>query len=111
MLENKADKTAGQPEPPTPAFMMSYHRGRSNAYESLAAKIASLVPGVVVMLPILDPENPETSRAMAYAVSRRAGFKVRTHKDKDAEGIYGIMRLVDDPKSLSEVSGDNDDNK
>ena len=62
-------------------------------------------------LPILDPENPETSRAMAYNISRRAGFKVRTHKDKDAKGIYWIMRLFDDPKSLSEVFGDNDDNK
>ena len=83
-----------EPTPPTPEFMMSNDRHGVRGANVLTAQIRSLVPGAVVTLRLVDPANPESSRTAAHGIARRAGFRVRTHKD--AAGIYWVMRTADD---------------
>ena len=83
-----------EPTPPTPEFMMSNARHGLRGANRLTAQIRSLVPGAVVMLRLVNSENPESSRTAAHGIARRSGFRVRTHKD--AAGIYWVMRTTDD---------------
>ena len=83
-----------EPTPPTPEFMMSTARHGVRGENGLTAQVRSLVPGAVVTLRLANPANPESSRTAAHGIARRAGFRVRTHKD--AAGIYWIMRTADD---------------
>jgi len=89
MLEENAE-----PTPPTSEFMMSnLTRGR-RGQSVIGNQVRSLVPGVVVMMHIVNIENPDASRTAAHALAHRSGFRVRTHKD--STGIYWIMRTPDD---------------
>lgn len=91
--EANAGAPAGEPVPPTPEFMVRA-RHRSNNPSLINIQVHSLMPGVVTMIPILNPDRPEGSRTEALALARRAGFALRTHKD--SAGNYWMMRMDGD---------------
>lgn len=94
MTEEETTTNAGQPVPPTLEYMMSRRYRGARGQSVIGAQVRSLVPGVVVMLRLVNPENPESSRTAAHGIARRNGFRVRTHKD--AADIYWIVRTTDD---------------
>ena len=94
MTEEETTTTAGQPVPPTLEYMMNNLRRGVRGQSGIGAQVRSLVPGVVVMMRLTNPENPEASRTAAHGIARRNGFRVRTHKD--AADIYWIVRTADD---------------